>query len=137
MNMDFGPNRVFAPLYKQCFSLDVRQYTYEVCFFDRAAQKEGHSSTSLGSWSSWGSNPTYQKMQFENGQTCWQGPARSIEVEFVCDSTNRIISVDEPSRCVYHAIMGTPIACHDNELEDVRKKLNSPDFFEHHMHDEL
>ena len=28
----------------------VEKYTYEVCPFSKANQKEGHSSTSLGSW---------------------------------------------------------------------------------------
>ena len=48
--MDFGADRALAPLYKKCVSLVIRQYTYEVCFFDRATQREGHSSTSLGTW---------------------------------------------------------------------------------------
>ena len=58
--------------------LQVDKYTYEVCPYGKASQKEGHSSTSLGTWSGLEENGT--RMAFKNGQGCWQGPARSISV---------------------------------------------------------
>lgn len=56
----------------------VDKYTYEVCPFSKAAQKEGHSSTSLGSWQ--GLAEDDRKMLFQNGASCWQGPSRSMTV---------------------------------------------------------
>lgn len=58
--------------------VQVDKYTYEVCPFAKASQKEGHSSTSLGTWSGLEDNGT--RMAFKNGAGCWQGPSRSITV---------------------------------------------------------
>lgn len=56
----------------------VDKYTYQVCPFGSATQKEGHSSTSLGKWQEFGGN--FSSMKFTGGQGCWQGPPRSMEV---------------------------------------------------------
>jgi protein kinase C substrate 80K-H len=65
----------------KCFSLKLRQYTYEVCPFDKARQKEGGSDTDLGSWKGWGEGgDKYRTMKFEGGERCWNGPERSISV---------------------------------------------------------
>ncbi len=61
----------------QCHS-QVEKYTYEVCPFNRASQKEGGSATSLGTWSGFEEGET--KLAFKNGATCWQGPSRSMTV---------------------------------------------------------
>ena len=59
----------------------VEKYTYEVCPFSKANQKEGHSSTSLGSWQGLeGEGEGALRMAFTNGQGCWQGPPRSMTV---------------------------------------------------------
>jgi hypothetical protein len=59
----------------------VEKYTYEVCPFSKASQKEGHSSTSLGSWQGLeGEAEGALRMAFTNGQGCWQGPPRSMTV---------------------------------------------------------
>ncbi len=42
---DYGPEDAFLSLDGQCFTATADKYTYEVCPFGRAAQKEGHSST--------------------------------------------------------------------------------------------
>ena len=54
------------------------KYTYEVCPFDKASQKEGAASTNLGSWQGLEEGDT--RMAFRNGAHCWQGPARSMTV---------------------------------------------------------
>lgn len=61
--------------------MQVDKYTYEVCPFDKASQKEGGSATSLGSWSGFEAGET--KLAFKNGATCWQGPSRSMTVRWV------------------------------------------------------
>ena len=45
----YGPDDVFLPLDGQCFSTTADKYTYEVCPFGQAAQKEGASSTRCAS----------------------------------------------------------------------------------------
>ena len=71
----------------RCISvlLQVEKYTYEVCPFGKASQKEGHSSTSLGSWEGLDGEAEGRgtlRMAFTNGQGCWQGPPRSMTVRF-------------------------------------------------------
>ena len=56
----------------------VDKYTYSVCPFKEAHQKEGHASTRLGAWAGWEADG--RVMAFTQGQVCWSGPARSIRV---------------------------------------------------------
>lgn len=58
--------------------LQVDKYTYSVCPFKDAFQKEGSSKTSLGTWAGLADGSTV--MKFTGGQGCWQGPARSMTV---------------------------------------------------------
>ena len=59
--------------------VQIEKYTYEVCPFDRAEQKEGrHHGTSLGRWQGFLNN--YTSMSFTEGDHCWQGPRRSLHV---------------------------------------------------------
>lgn len=70
----------------------VEKYTYEVCPYASATQREGGSSTSLGTWQGLeggqeaGGN---LRMAFTNGQGCWQGPPRSMTVRVCCLSACR------------------------------------------------
>lgn len=63
---------------KQSPILQVDKYTYSVCPFKDAFQKEGSSRTSLGTWAGLADDSTV--MKFTGGQACWQGPARSMTV---------------------------------------------------------
>lgn len=48
--------------------METREYTYEVCPFDKANQKaKSGSSTKLGSWEGWG-NDERTVMKFTKGQ---------------------------------------------------------------------
>lgn len=53
------------------------------------------------------------KMMFENGAYCWNGPIRSMEVELVCGETLAGVSVFEPNKCEYFMTVKTPAACGD------------------------
>ena len=35
--LDLGPERAFAALYQQCFTLENREYEYKLCMFDRVS----------------------------------------------------------------------------------------------------
>ena len=52
-----------------------------MCPYKQATQREGHASTSLGTWEGLYEEGTV--MQFGGGAGCWQGPARSLRVS-VC-----------------------------------------------------
>lgn len=46
--------------------------------YKEARQKEGASSTSLGTWT--GFEDAYSTLVFDGGQHCWNGPQRSMRV---------------------------------------------------------
>jgi protein kinase C substrate 80K-H len=50
-------------------------------------------------------------MQFSGGQTCWNGPARSLKLNFECGDVNAILSMDEPEKCTYAGRFSTPAVC--------------------------
>ncbi len=50
---DYGRDGQFAELQGKCFEWKQRQYTYAICPYDKAEQKENHSGTSLGKWKGW------------------------------------------------------------------------------------
>lgn len=62
----------------QASSAQVDKYTYSICPFKDAHQKENAMKTSLGNWAGLEDNHTV--MKFTGGQGCWQGPARSMTV---------------------------------------------------------
>lgn len=116
LEYDVGSNEEFASMIDQCFEFDDREYIYKLCPFDRTVQKSknGHGETSIGSWNSWETDPAgrkYKIMSYTNGQTCWNGPARSAKVYLACGSENKITSVSEPNRCEYEMHFETPCAC--------------------------
>mmetsp|Transcript_461 Transcript_461/g.1369 ORF Transcript_461/g.1369 Transcript_461/m.1369 type:complete len:387 (+) Transcript_461:612-1772(+) len=112
---DYGAGDAFLPLDGRCFSVSVDKYTYEVCPYGSAQQKDGGMSTSLGTFSRFEGN--YSAMVFENGQNCWQGPNRSIKVAVTCGAAEVLSAVSEPSRCVYAAKLTTPALCTKEEHE--------------------
>ncbi|KAL4424330.1 hypothetical protein ABPG75_001631 [Micractinium tetrahymenae] len=117
----YGEGDVFAPLADNCYSAKVDKYTYEVCPFSKAAQKEGHSSTSLGSWQ--GLEDGDRRMLFTNGAGCWQGPSRSMTVTLRCGQAEKLAKVEEPSRCEYTAELETPAACTQEALDALQAEL--------------
>ena len=58
--------------------MQVDKFTYSVCPFKDAFQKEGAGKTSLGTWAGFAEDGTV--MKFTGGQAFWQGPARSMTV---------------------------------------------------------
>jgi len=123
LDHDFGDNEEFAYLLGQCFDMNVKQYTYQFCPFDSAAQKEKTSSTSLGDFTKW--NDDYSSMWFEHGQKCWNGPSRSAEIRFQCGLENKVTDVQEPSKCVYLFTFESPSACKEEDIIPLRAELNA------------
>jgi len=128
---DYGAENEFMSLKDQCVSVVVKQYTYEVCPYSSAAQKES-GSTSLGNWDGIEREDEKLAMKFVNGQTCWQGPARSLKVYMECGASNELHTIEEPSKCVYTARLRTPAACSEKDLEHLKASVPAE-----HLHSEL
>jgi protein kinase C substrate 80K-H len=124
LNKDYGAENQFYKLSGQCFDITLKQYVYEICPYDSAKQKEGHSSTSLGRWGGFATNAQgAMTMKFEGGQTCWQGPARSLTAIMKCGAENKVLAVDEPSKCVYEMQFATPAVCNPQHAAVLRSNL--------------
>lgn len=115
LDLDLGPQFQFYPLKGQCYEFKDREYVYNLCPYDRATQKSksGGAETSLGQWSRWDGpvDDKYSIMLFENGQSCWNGPNRSVRVHLECGTENELLGAEEPNRCVYSFHFKTPAVC--------------------------
>jgi len=117
LEFDYGTDHAWAPLKGKCVELDESQYTYRLCLFDRAVQKErgGHSEVNLGHWKEWtgpdGDKHSTQK--YDRGQSCWNGPERSTEVVIECGEETKLVETSEPSKCEYRFRLQSPAACTD------------------------
>ncbi|KAF8247762.1 hypothetical protein K440DRAFT_628334 [Wilcoxina mikolae CBS 423.85] len=148
ISLQLGPSDVFRPLKGTCISREFGEYKYEVCFMDKAYQisRKDNSKTSLGSFeriemaddsstneakgvfeTSWEESHeeplSGMSLKYENGQQCWNGPKRSVEVQLYCCAENEIRSVVEAEKCVYRFEVGTPAVCENsNEKAKVTAK---------------
>lgn len=119
---NMGPNGELYSLSDQCYSVEAGKYTYEVCIFGDAKQKEGPSGgTNLGKFTrmDYNAETGERTLRWENGQKCWNGPNRSATVQVTCGAENKVLSADEPDTCRYVLEMESYIACD----EDFRKRL--------------
>ena len=131
-----------------CLEHDDGKYTYEVCPFKEATQREGKSRTrlgkydslveverggagakqagGLGAWLPRFSGSTKGRttgMLFKGGAKCWNGPERSLNVTFRCGSETRVVGVKEPTMCAYAADLVTPLACDVEVASALREEL--------------
>ena len=94
-----------------------------MCPYGRAEQDGTH----LGSYTGWKSGadgkPDHTTMLLPGGSLCWNGPARSIEVHFECGVDDRLLSVDEPSKCTYAAKASSPAACDGRATKELLMSL--------------
>jgi protein kinase C substrate 80K-H len=134
---DYGPNNgIFRALKDVCVSRDSGEYEYELCFMGQTKQKsrKGGSHTGMGGFTGFETEfvdealPADGKglgtgerlvMKYENGQTCWNGPARSTRVYLACAEKDEIWKVSETEKCIYRMEMGTAAVC---ESGDGKKK---------------
>lgn len=103
LELDTGTNGEFASMIDQCFEYEDREYIYKLCPYEKTVQKSksNNGETIIGYWKSWGDDgkDKYLSMKFDNGLTCWNGPARSTKVLISCGLENKLTSVSEPNRC--------------------------------------
>ncbi|KAE9038873.1 hypothetical protein PR003_g8216 [Phytophthora rubi] len=130
--MDYGPDRAYFALNDKCIEKRIEKYEYKFCPFAEVTQDR----TKLGKWDGWaideahGSSSNsdsgktdYTKMRYAKGQRCWKGPERSVLVHLDCGEDNEILSLDEPSTCVYEMTVSTPLACTAQVLSKAEKDV--------------
>lgn len=121
MAINYGKNGEYFKISERCFEWEQKKYKYEVCPFNNAHQKEGHSSTLLGNFKEF--NTETNQMSFTDGQHCWKVGARKAIVHFKCGPQNVLGKVDEPSTCEYHLDFETPYACTVDLLKQKETEL--------------
>ena len=119
-----GPRAEFAHMIGACYEAEVDKYAYSVCPFAEAKQ----DSTRLGTMTPLVANPNDPSevpstFSFVAGESCWNGPKRSMTVRLACGDATRLGGVTEPSRCEYAATLETPAACDEREAEALEAEL--------------
>jgi hypothetical protein len=122
---DLGRNGELHAIANECFEIVAGKYTYELCLFGKAQQKEGKSQpgTNLGRWEgieyrenndddSEGGDAT-RVLKWANGAKCWNGPKRSATMYVKCGPDHKVVSADEPDTCRYVFEMESYLACDD------------------------
>ncbi|KAJ6109527.1 hypothetical protein N7486_001762 [Penicillium sp. IBT 16267x] len=137
LDKDYGPAGIFRALKGQCIEKDAGEYKYEHCFLDSTKQvaKKGGSITSMGKFTKIalttveelndaGDLITVEKiaLEYENGQSCWNGPNRSTKVVLECGEENEILKTAEDEKCVYSMLVTTPAVCGGGEDDVPRSK---------------
>lgn len=128
LSTDHGPDEIFRALKGQCVSTDSGEYTYELCWMEKTTQKpkKGGSNTGMGNFVKFDTITVDEElppdgkglgegervaMRYENGQHCWNGPARSTLVVMACAEKDEVWKVVEEEKCVYRMEVGTPAVC--------------------------
>lgn len=129
MTIDYGPDNALRKLHGNCVKKALGQYEYELCPFDRVRQYEhGSAIAVLGKFKGWNGAGKERKMMYKDGDRCWNGPKRSIEVNMVCGSTENIVSVEEPNRCSYSLKLETPAVCESAMADEILAPFKDTDF---------
>ncbi|KAI1840446.1 hypothetical protein JX266_013330 [Neoarthrinium moseri] len=130
LEKDYGQDDIFRYLKDKCVSTDAGEYTYELCWLGKTAQKskKGGGSTSMGSFERIDFEESDEEarhdgkglgrgrrmvLRYENGQHCWDGPNRRTDVWLGCAEAEELWRVSEQEKCVYKMEVGTPAACEE------------------------
>jgi len=122
----FGNDGELYAMKDKCFAVKAGKYTYELCVFGSAAQKEGNakSGTGLGEWEGieYDNQTGSRILKWTNGAKCWNGPKRSATAYVTCAAETKVLSADEPDTCRYVMQMESHIACDEafQKLHDLQ-----------------
>lgn len=142
LTKDYGPSDIFRASKDKCISIESGEYTYELCWLGKTAQKskKGHGNTTMGKYAriDWEEADDEERLdgkslgkgqrmvlRYEDGQSCWNGPKRRTDVWLGCAESEEIWRVSESEKCVYKMEVGTPAAC--GEDAPAEKKASGKD----------
>lgn len=118
-----GARAEFQHMLGQCYTAQVDKYEYIVCPFAESKQ----DGTRLGRMRplepSENDDDSIDQFRFEEGETCWNGPSRSMTVSLACGASPRLFAVTEPSRCEYAAVLATPAVCDETVAAALEAEL--------------
>ncbi|KAK1943958.1 Glucosidase 2 subunit beta [Phytophthora citrophthora] len=152
LEKNYGDDHVFFALRDKCVDSEAGQYKYKICFFGKATQdhtklgdmediKGPEPAESEGSSEDTPTSAevetTVKELKFSNGQKCWNGPNRSLEVKLECGpEPMELRDIEEPSTCVYTAKLRTPAVCSEESREKILT-FNDAKVAPHHIEIEV
>ncbi|EGW34535.1 uncharacterized protein SPAPADRAFT_133564 [Spathaspora passalidarum NRRL Y-27907] len=114
LNINAGPNdilRAFDTINKK-----ISGYHYRISLLDSIYQDD----VLIGRFKEFKDNKVY----FDYGSRCWNGPQRAGDVEFVCGKGPDIVSVSEPEKCHYNFVIQGESWCEPMTEEEIRANFN-------------
>lgn len=118
LNRDFGPNDILRSLNDK-FESEIGNYKYSIQLNGDLIQNDNKgSSVTIGRFKSvvMSSDGEHFKLNFGDGQRCWNGPIRSASIGFECNTQTSIKIVNEPEKCHYYILVDSPLGCFENDL---------------------
>ncbi|KAG7662259.1 uncharacterized protein J8A68_004269 [[Candida] subhashii] len=97
LNLELGPNDILRAYSQATVSKKLGGYHYNINLMKSIYQDD----VLIGKFKEYKDN----KVHFQGGSKCWNGPYRSADIEFVCGTGPEILSVSEPEKCHYHFII--------------------------------
>lgn len=117
LGLDVDGDMCLVQLGTECHERRQDKYQYRVCAL-KDAKQDGTDLGRFGAWVGDAALPRARRqMKFENGSYCWDGPNRNTLVTLRCGAETRLAAVDEPTRCTYTAVLETPCACAQDDLD--------------------
>jgi protein kinase C substrate 80K-H len=118
---DLGPDNAWWAIADKSFEKSKDGTDYRLTIFDHVMQRQtGTSWYGLSDGNFEGFNATGRVMNYEGGQTCWEGPHRRTEVLMYCGPSDKFLDMEETDRCIYRAHFETAIVCNEEYLDWVK-----------------
>ncbi|KAH0789334.1 low-density lipoprotein receptor class A [Histomonas meleagridis] len=109
MDIDFGPDKEYAPLYGQWYLYEKDNWYIEFIPYQNCTRsnKKGKEEFVIGKYER--SEP--MKWIFGGGSRCDGNILSSMEVQLHCRTKDSILSFEEVKKCLFVLHFGTPAAC--------------------------
>jgi protein kinase C substrate 80K-H len=115
LKYDFGPQDIYRSLQNKWTNAKSGEYNYRVGYFETIYQNDILIGRFAGIKDG--------NLIYTEGARCWNGPKRSANIEFICGSSPRILSVSEPEKCRYLIEMSSPMVCEEFTEEELRQNF--------------
>ncbi|KAI5950917.1 hypothetical protein KGF54_003991 [Candida jiufengensis] len=115
LNLNYGPNDILRAYDQVTISKNLGGYNYRINLLDGINQDD----VFIGKFKEYKND----KLYYNNGDRCWNGPKRSATIEFICGEGPELVSVSEPEKCHYHFIIQGESWCNPITEEELKSNF--------------
>ncbi|KAI5966852.1 uncharacterized protein KGF55_000261 [Candida pseudojiufengensis] len=115
LSLNYGPDNILRAYDSITISKKLGGYNYRINLLDGIYQDD----VFIGKFKEFKDD----KLFYNNGDRCWNGPKRSATVEFICGEGPDLISVSEPEKCHYHFLLQGESWCHQITEDELKSKF--------------